>query len=215
MILAIDTATRAVSMALFDGHRIRAEQSWQSVDHHTVEVAPALQQMLARCDVSPADLRAVAVPLGPGSYTGLRIGMSVAKGLILSAPQRPALIAVPTLDIVAQAQPNLTGCLCTLAQAGRGRFNACMYRWDGGWLPDGSPFITRAADLVAHLSAPTQIAGELADPDFELLAGCAFALVAPPSRSMRRAAVLAELAGYRLAAGQVDDPQTIAPIYLS
>ncbi len=103
MLLAIDTATRATGVCLANGAQILAEHIWHSERYHTVELAPEVAVLLQRNHVDLNDLEAVAVASGPGSYTGLRIGMALAKGIALA--QRIPLIGVPTLDILAAAQP--------------------------------------------------------------------------------------------------------------
>ena len=101
MLLAIDTSTRWASLALYDLTGLVAETSWRCWGNHTVEVLPTIAQMVKRSRALPADIKAVAVAKGPGSFTGLRIGMSIAKGfsLALNVP----IIAIPTLDIIAYA----------------------------------------------------------------------------------------------------------------
>ncbi|GAB4467950.1 MAG: tRNA (adenosine(37)-N6)-threonylcarbamoyltransferase complex dimerization subunit type 1 TsaB [Anaerolineae bacterium] len=217
MILAIDTATRIVSIALHDGSHILAESTWRSAGHHTVEVAPALQHMLERAQVAPADLAAIAVPRGPGSYTGLRIGMSLAKGLALASSPPLPLIAVPTLDITAYAQPPLRPYLCAVAQAGRRRINAGFYRHAGDrWAPQGESFIATWQDLIPRLSEPVLVAGEIDAQGAELLSALGdHVLAAPERQGLRRASSLAEIACHRLRVGQLDDTPSLAPIYLS
>ena len=127
MLLAIDTATPTLSLALFDGYQVHAESTWRTVNRHTVELAPAIQKMLTGLQLSPSDLTALAVSQGPGSFNGLRIGFSVAQGLALAL--NIPLIAVPTLDITVAPQPSFKGNLLAVAQAGRGRIVACTYRW--------------------------------------------------------------------------------------
>ena len=88
MLLAIDTATRVPSLALYDGERVVAEETWRSANGHTVELVPGLVRVLERQRVSPAELKGIAVALGPGSFTGLRIGLGIAKGLALTLAYR-------------------------------------------------------------------------------------------------------------------------------
>ncbi len=215
MLLAIDTATRQVSLALHDGHTILAEETWRSSDHHTVELTPALQAMLKRVGIAPSDLIALAVAQGPGSYTGLRIGMSLAKGLALAARPPLPIVAIPTLDIVAAAQPHFAERLCAVAQAGRGRINACFYMWQGEWQAEGEPFISTWPALCERLEGTVQVAGEI-DVDGR---ACLTALgervhVASAAFGLRRAGFLAELALRRLAAGHRADAATVAPLYI-
>src|SRR5512137_2087890 len=119
MFLAIDTATRQISLALHDGHSVVAEQSWRTADYHTVELAPQTALLLRRAGTDPARLAGVAVAIGPGSYTGLRIGLGLAKGLAL-AHDLP-LCGVPTFDILMRAQPPWEGKMVAILQAGRRR----------------------------------------------------------------------------------------------
>ncbi|MBN1935406.1 MAG: tRNA (adenosine(37)-N6)-threonylcarbamoyltransferase complex dimerization subunit type 1 TsaB [Anaerolineae bacterium] len=99
LLLAIDTATHFAGLALYDGDIVRAEQYWLSQNNHSVELMPALVDMLAQQGFAPRDLSAVGVTIGPGSFTGLRIGLSVAKGLAMA--NKLIILGVPTLDVQA------------------------------------------------------------------------------------------------------------------
>jgi len=217
MILAIDTATRIVSLALRGDNELLAEETWGSAQRHTVELAPRIEAMLRRAKVAAADLTAIGVSLGPGSFTGLRIGLSFAKGLALAQPHIQ-LIGVPTLDIIAaaQGQPDGAATLCAVVQAGRGRISVGMYQRAGGaWQPAEPPFLASWENLINRLNGLTLVAGEI-DPAGRaaLLQQPDRALIADPANSLRRAGYLAEIAHRRWQAGQIDDPATLAPIYL-
>ena len=84
MLLAIDTATNSIGIALHDGNQLISEHHWISQRYHTVQLAPEIALMLRRSEKSASGLTALAVARGPGSYTGLRIGMALAKGLALA-----------------------------------------------------------------------------------------------------------------------------------
>ena len=103
MLLAIDTASRLMSAALLDEGGLLAEQTIFSNNQHTVQLTEMIRQLLAQLERPIHDLRVLAVAQGPGSFTGLRVGFGVAKGLA-SACGLP-LIAVPTLDIIAAGTP--------------------------------------------------------------------------------------------------------------
>src|SRR5688572_11606960 len=107
MLLAIDTATHLTSLALFDGRSLVIEESWQAASNHTVELAPAIVKMFERIDTSMDGLTALAVCTGPGTFTGLRIGVSLAKGL--AAAREIPLVGLSTMDILALSQPPLQG----------------------------------------------------------------------------------------------------------
>src|SRR6266540_5829384 len=99
MLLAIDTATQAMSLALHDGRDLLGEQSWYHSENPTAELAPAVQTLLARCGVTVNQLTALAVSVGPGTYTDLRVGIALAKGL--AAGRGLPLVGVTTLDTIA------------------------------------------------------------------------------------------------------------------
>lgn len=218
MILAIDTATRSVGLALRDDHEIIAETTWRTSNHHTAELGPAIDELLKRAGVAPADLTAIAVATGPGSFTGLRIGMAAAKGLALSAGGRIPLVGVQTLDIVAAGQPHPDGIdrLCAIVQAGRGRVSAGMYGWSGAaWASPGEPFLATWEDLINRLEGLTLVGGEIDPAGREALAAAAGrAVIVNPAGCLRRAGYLAEIAAARLAEGLADNPATLAPTYL-
>ena len=103
MLLAVDTSTRWIGLALYNESQVLGEFIWQTHNFHTVELAPALEQLLERCKAAPKDLQALAVALGPGSFTSLRIGLAAVKGMALGL--KIPIIGIPSLDIVAFSQP--------------------------------------------------------------------------------------------------------------
>jgi tRNA threonylcarbamoyladenosine biosynthesis protein TsaB len=214
MLLAVDTSTRTVGVALYDGMQVVSESVWLSRDYHTVELAPAVAELLARSKVSVADLQALAVATGPGSFTGLRIGMALVKGIAL-ASRRP-VVGIPSLDALAAAQPVGELPLVALLRAGRGRLAAAWYRSESrAWRPEGKIEVLSAEELASRINRPTRVCGELTGEERRLLGRKRKnVLLASPAQSLRRPAFLAELAWSRLQAGQVDDPATLAPIYL-
>lgn len=214
-LLAIDTATRMASLALHDGACVRAELSWESLDHHTVELAPRIAGMLAQLEAKVEELAGIAVSLGPGSFTGLRVGVAAAKGLAMSRGLK--LVGVPTLDIVAYAMKHSRLPVVAVLSAGRGRLCAARYRLsDGAFAADGPVELTTAHALGADWEDAVCVCGELSAEERHILQTRLGARVelASPAASLRRAGYLAELGWARLRAGQTGDPATLAPIYL-
>lgn len=217
MLLALDTSTKQAGIALYEGGRgLIAEYNWHSANRHTEELLPFVAQMLAQAGVAPHELRAVAVALGPGSFTGLRVGVAAAKGLALSGGLK--LLGVPTLDVVAyphQAQPVP---VVALLQAGRGRVYWAPYaHGPGGWAPQAPPALATIPALANTILRATAFAGEVTAAGRATLiqwVGQPRAFFLPPALAMRRAGYLAELAWARYAAGEADDPAALSPIYL-
>ena len=214
MLLAIDTSTRTVGVALYDGIQVVGETAWTSRDYHTVELAPAIAELLARCRVDSAGLKVLAVATGPGSFTGLRIGLAFAKGLCLA--RHLPLIGIPSLEIVAAAQPKLGLPLAAVLQAGRGRLAVGWYHAHAGaWVPDGKAELSDIHRLMHRIQQPTQVAGELSEEEQRMLARKYKNVhLASPAQALRRPAFLAELAWSRWQSGQVDEPASLSPIYL-
>lgn len=215
MLLAVDTSTRWVGLALYDGTQVLSEIVWQSQQHHTTEVAPALETLLDRSGASAAELRAIGVALGPGSFTSLRIGLGLVKGLALAL--HIPVVGVPTFDILAAALPVTEGVrLATVLQAGRGRLALGWYRAEAdAWVSEGEPQVVTVEELSQQIRKPTLVSGELTAEERQILARKRRnVILTTPAQSLRRPAFLAELAWKRWQAGQVDDPVSLAPIYL-
>jgi tRNA threonylcarbamoyladenosine biosynthesis protein TsaB len=203
-----------VGLALFDGVQILSEVMWQTRDYHTVELAPSVADMLARSEVKVTDLTALAVAIGPGSFTGLRIGLALAKGLALA--NRLPLVGVPSLDVLAAAQPVKQGLMVAILRAGRGRLAVGWYQAaNGAWRSRGAPAALTAQELSERIQEPTLVCGELTEEEKRLLARKRKnVILAPAAQSVRRPAWLAELGWKRWLTGRVDDPNTLSPIYL-
>lgn len=214
MILAIDTATNWIGLALHDGASVLAEFGWRSRQTQTEELAPAVAQLWARTGVAPADLGAVAVAIGPGSYTGLRVGLALAKGIALA--HNLPLAGVPTLDIVAAAVCRLETDLVAVAEAGRTRLWAGQYQWAAkrGWERLGEPMLTTWEDLLTRLQLPVAFAGEVGAAAKLIRRANRSAIIAPPAESVRRAATLAEIGWQRWKRKQFDDANALGPLYL-
>lgn len=215
MLLAIDCSTQWVGLALYDGTQVAGEMVWQTHNHHTVELAPAVDDLLKRCGVSASDLTALAAALGPGSFTSLRIGLALAKGLALAL--RLPVVGVPTLDILAASQPVRDLPLAVVIQAGRGRLAVGWYAAGpkGTWLAQGEACATTLEALNQQIETPTLVCGELSTEERQILARRRKSiLLASPAQSLRRPSYLAELGWKRVQSGKTDDVVALAPIYL-
>ena len=219
MLLAIDTATSWTGLALHDGEAIVAEWGWRAGNKQTTELAPAVKQLLGQVAAAATSIQAVAVALGPGSYTGLRIGLGFAKGLAL-ANQIP-LIGVPTLDILAASVGELPGRLLLAAEAGRTRVCVAVYQWQKrqGWQTTQRSENLTWEELLTKIgeaeAGPLYFAGEIAPGAARLIRNRSkqFHLLAA-ANNPHRAGFLADLAWHRFRKNQTDDPASLTPIYL-
>ena len=214
MLLAVDTSTKQMGLALYDGTQVIGEFLWHSRYYHTVELAPAVADLLSRSSLKMDAIQALGVALGPGSFTSLRVGLAFVKGLALA--RHLPIVGIPTLDIVAAAQEIRDLPLAAVLQAGRGRLALVWYEaGETGWDARGSPSVTTADELAESIHKPTIVCGELtADERQRLARKRVNVLLASPSACVRRPAVLAELAWERWQTGAQDDAASLAPTYL-
>lgn len=215
MLLAIDTATRIASIALYGEGMVLSERTWYSNDKHTVELMPNIASLLEQQGIAPRELSGIAVAFGPGSFTGLRIGMSVAKGLAFSLDI--PLVGISTLEILAYPHADSKLPTCAIIQAGRGRICAASYRlWYRRWRQLSNYRLTTVAELCASIERKTLFCGEINPQMADVLRQRLgkLAVIASPASSLRRAGYLAELGWQRIEREEVDDPETLEPIYL-
>lgn len=213
MILALDTSTSQIGLALYDGSRVVAEHLWVSKARHTTELAPAVTQMFSQASVDISQVAAIGVAIGPGSFTSLRVGLAFAKGLAMS--RSLPLVGIPSLDILA-AQVTVSGLplACVLA-AGRGRLAFSLYHaHENGWRADGNLRVTTAEAVAAEVSSPIFLTGELTAAERQILSKNEKIMLASPAAAARRPGILAELAFRRWELGQTDPVASLAPIYL-
>ncbi len=213
MLLAVDTSTAQVGLALYDGAQVIGEYAWRSSQRHTVELAPAVAELLARCGMTMENVQALGVALGPGSFTSLRVGLALVKGLAVS--RHIPVVGIPTFDILANAQAASKLPLAVAIQAGRGRFALGWYKHSrNGWQAQGEARVVTVETLKAEVQSPSIVCGEFTSEDRQKLESNSNVHLTTPSQSLRRPAVLAELAWKRWQAGETDDEASLAPIYL-
>jgi tRNA threonylcarbamoyladenosine biosynthesis protein TsaB len=213
MLLAVDTSTAQVGLALYDGNQILSEMTWTTHQHHTTELAPALAGLLARSGHTMDMVSALGVAIGPGSFTSLRVGLAFVKGLALA--RHIAVIGVPTLDIIAAAQPLGKNPLIAVIQAGRTRIAYSVYKSQKkGWQAEGELSSGTVDELISQIESPTLVAGEFTAEERLKLSKKKQVILASPVNSLRRPSILAEIAWARLQQDDVDEAASLAPIYL-
>jgi tRNA threonylcarbamoyladenosine biosynthesis protein TsaB len=214
MLLAVDTSTQSISIALYEDPVVVGEMQWTSSNHHTVELTTAVDQLMKRCGVKPENLSLLVVALGPGTFTGLRIGLAFAKGLALSL--HLPIIGIPTFEYMAAAQPLSDNPMAVILPAGRTRLAVGWFSVvDARWQSTSTPEVLTPEELSEKISGPTILCGELtADERQTLGRKWKNALLASPAQSVRHPSMLSEMGWLRWQAGQHDDPVLLSPIYL-
>lgn len=219
-LLALETATDVCSAALMQEETLLAEVQLHRPRVHAERLAPLVHDLLARCEVAADDLDAVAVSMGPGSYTGLRIGVSTAKGLALATDA--ALIGVPTLEaLAASIHPYAQDgdVVSALLDARRNEVYAAAYRIEGDALAPYADTVARSVealtDWLGTVEGTLWLVGDgtaKAAPIFEPIAP-RLRVLSPPLHAPS-AAWVARCGWPRLARGATDDLAAFEPYYL-
>jgi tRNA threonylcarbamoyladenosine biosynthesis protein TsaB len=214
MLLAIDTSTIQTGLALYDERGLLGECVWHSGRDHSAQLLPQLTLLLRHLGRPREEIAVVAVALGPGSWSGLRVGMSTAKGFTL-ARQVP-LLGIGTLDALAYQYERPGATTIPLIRLGRERFasGAPAKRSEERRAIEARN--VTLAELAAEVTGRALFCGDV-DAEVravlrERLGGRA--LFPTPAAAARRPGYLAELAWQRFQAGEADDLATLEPIYL-
>ncbi len=216
-ILAMDTATMVSSVAVTTEDRVLAELTAETRFTHSETLVANIEEVLRLADVKREELSAVAVSLGPGSFTGLRIGLAAAKAIAyaLSIP----LVGVPTLEVLAAAFPSPGAIVAPLIDAQKGNGYFALYRFtENGLVCEKDVCVAspeEIADAIANEESPVTLAGDFArklmQKGVELPKN---ASLAPITHIMPHAALVAARAVVRLKNGEGKSPMELEPIYV-
>ncbi len=208
IILAVDTSTDEASVALAHDTDILAECSWRARGNHSQHLEPVIQRLLALASLDPDGLSAVVAAIGPGSFSGIRVGLSHAMGLAmaLSVP----LVGVSTLDSIGFQASSGSPSTWALIDAGRGQLFAAHYTGQHAlWTRDSDYLVLTPDALQAMVTDRDVLAGPGVDRFREMSER-----FTPDPWTLRRAGFLAELGRRYLVAGGGDQLHTVQPIYL-
>ena len=216
-VLAIDTATDQLGVALVDEQRVLASYELLADRPHAVELPQAVNRILQAGGCALERLEGIAVDIGPGSFTGLRIGVAFVKALVFRA--KTAVIGVPSLDVLAANIPMAPHRVCPILDAKQRKVYTALYQTRDGVMRKESdyhlatldellpmlgkdrPVILLGDGVALYRQRLTQALGERA-------------LFAGPEAWLPRAATLGRLGLERLRQGLRDDPSRLVPMYL-
>jgi tRNA threonylcarbamoyladenosine biosynthesis protein TsaB len=214
-ILCIDTSSGQGGVALYDG-RMLSTRSWPADRAHTTTLLAEAHHLLDRAEISVRELAAVAIAIGPGTFTGLRVGFGIAKGFHLASGV--PLIGVPTLEATALAFVSCMSPIVAVVGAGRGRLVWARFEASTeGLTQSRAPQNGTVSELIDELngSGPVLITGEFDEDQAGIFDRIVGVSMPPAALRIRHPGALAELAWRRWQAGQLDDARTIEPVYLS
>ena len=211
-ILAIETATAAGSVALLERERPVIEIVETVPQRHLEWLAPAIEQALREAGWRPGDVHAVAVSRGPGTFTGLRIG--VATAIAWARARGIPLVATSTLETLAEGL-EAGGLVCPLLDARRGEVAAALFERDGAPSRVLDDLVAPVEAILARLPKGRSVlfAGDALSRYAEAFRAHPKAAFAPADQWAPRAAMTGRLAWRRLARGEHDDPYRVTPFY--
>ncbi len=210
LLLALDTSTRIASVAIHDGEQVLSETTWLAGREHSTQLLVEAEAALQRIGQRPTDLTGLAVATGPGSFTGVRVALSVAKGV--AAALGIPLWGISTLDVMAHAAVETDLPMRVVLEAGRGRFATALYA-NGACVEP--PRLATMEQLVTLLVEPTLVIGELTPQARTALAELPHVRTAGQAMGMRRAGFLAELSVARMRSGDPGNPHAVDAVYIS
>lgn len=211
MLLSIDTSTRYAGVALYDEGLVVSCRAWYSAVNHTVELMPAVADLLGSRRLAPQELDGIAVALGPGGFSALRVGMSAVKGLAQAAGK--PVVGVGTLELEAWPYLGSGAQVCALLDAGRGEVATGLFGPDGQRMRDD--LVCSPDEVLDSIDDRTLFCGEGAAVRRGLIHDRLGPLgLVVQSAPASRLWGLCHIGWSRLAAGAVEDLATLQPSYL-
>ena len=214
-VLAVETSTLAGGAALLDGEQVVGEYTLNVRTTHSERLLAAVDRLLQDAGWTPRVLEGIAVALGPGSFTGLLIGVSTVKALAFSL--KIPVAAVSTLEALAWALPFTRDPVCPVLDARKGEVYAALFHWEGDSLVrDWEDQALDPEEVCSRLFGPVVFVGDGIPVYGRLLNERLgpLATFAPPARRIPSAACVGQLGHTRLLSGETVDPVALAPRYL-
>jgi len=215
MQLAIDTSTDTASLAIVQDSEVLAELTWRCGQNHTTQLLPHLAHLINQTKLSLQSTTGIIVARGPGSFNGLRVGISTAKGLAFSLGI--PIVGVSSLEVEAYQHAETGLPICPIFNAGRGEIATAIYQVKyNEWRQLIVEHITTVETLCSQITTKSIFCGEFIPVIATQLRKQLKqkAVIPSPAAGLRRASFLAELGLKRLKAGDYDNPATLQPLYL-
>ncbi len=216
LLLALDTATPRVSVAIGDDGALRGAIELRGARRHAEQLAPAIDFLCRDTRVELRQVAVVAVGIGPGLFTGLRVGVTTAK--VMAQALRIPVVAVPSLDLIAYPLRHAARRIAVVVDARRHEVFAARYRPVPGGVQRVSEYTVGPADeVVADLAAEGEdvlLAGDGVEANRDAFAALSRAETAGPLFEAPSVAALVELATGRYEREEFASPFETRPLYL-
>lgn len=212
--LAIETSGRNGSLAVSEDGHVLAEEQFSHGLKHAAGIVPIIDRLCASRGWKPADIDEIYVSAGPGSFTGLRVGITVAKTLAFATGAR--IVAVPSVEVLARNAPPGWQNLIIVLDAKRGQiFTASFENVGGEPVPREPAKLDSLAEMLRRTPRPVHLLGEGIPYHEKFIPRDDGSVhVTEPATWQGRAAIVAELGDRMARAGAFADPMTLTPIYI-
>lgn len=222
--LGVDTSTDSLAVSLIDGKKILADYNSAAALRHSALLVPAIEKALKRAGINIKNIDLFSIGIGPGSFTGLRVGITAVRALAI-ALDKP-LMGVPTMDVIAHnglmylrrtKLPNGKVKICPVLDAKRKQVYACIYEHDDVNIIRKTDYLLEPVEkLVKRLKGPVLFLGDAAS---------LYKTELQHKRSLKarffngknwlpKASVVARLALVEYNKGRSDNPYDLVPLYL-
>lgn len=211
--LAIETSGRVGSVAIVDGETVVAEEQFPHGLKHAAQIVSVIDRLCTVRSWKPRDLEHLYLSIGPGSFTGLRIGVTLAKTLAMATGVR--LVAVPTVRVLAENAPAEAQHVIIVLDAKRDQiFTARFQRADNGWHEREPAHLDTLSAMIALAPRPVYLLGEGTPYHAKFIPDDPSVHVTPESSWTARASAVAKLGLAMAARGEFSDPLTLSPLYI-
>lgn len=216
-ILSLDSATECATAAILDDNKLLGEVVINHKKQHSVIMMPMIDSLIKSCGLTIADIDGYAISNGPGSFTGLRIGMSTIKGLV-QATKKP-FVAISSLDGLANNLFNVQGIICPVIDALRGNVYTNFYRFEDGKLVTlEEDQLLSIDEVIEKCSSFEENVTFIGDGTYKFAAklteALPKALIAPSHLNLAKASSIGLLGYLKLSQGQSHNVLSSAPVYL-
>lgn len=216
-ILSLDSATECATAAIIDDNKLLGEIVINHKKQHSVIMMPMIDNLIKNCGLTIADIDGYAISNGPGSFTGLRIGMSTVKGLV-QATKKP-FVTISSLDGLANNLFNVEGIICPIIDALRGNVYTNFYRFENGKLVTlEEDQLLSIDEVIEKCSSFKENITFLGDGTYKfgpkLLESLSTASIVPSTLNVAKASSIGALGYLKLSTGYSDNVLSSAPVYL-
>ncbi|EPR07693.1 tRNA (adenosine(37)-N6)-threonylcarbamoyltransferase complex dimerization subunit type 1 TsaB [Ruminiclostridium papyrosolvens] len=217
-ILAVDTSTNVASAAILEDDVIIGEYNCNRGKTHSQRLMPMVQHLMETVGLTVSDMDAFSASIGPGSFTGLRIGVTTVKAMAFAA-EKP-VISVHTLDALAYNIPFAENLICPMIDARNNQVFTAIYRFIGNKLERLTDYmgipVTELADILRNMEGDTVFLGDACNMHMEYFVSELGnrVKIAPPGTALAKASSVAILAGKAYREGKLESCYDMVPFYL-